>query len=164
MIKSSQSLIFFATSILSTLFLFVYYLYSTASYAVNSSLKRSNQRVDMIVFALFFAIVVLYYLTRTSDDKTYILSYMLQTTKETLDKLSTLIYMTLLLGVFYVVLYFAKIPMSADRKPFSIHFFEMKLYAVIVTCSIVQFFSRFLGIALIDDLYDLVVKHFPYLK
>ena len=160
MIKSSQSLIFFATSILATLFLFVYYLHKTAS----SVVRRSNQKVDVVIFALLFSAIALYYISRSAEDKTHILSYMLYTTKETLDKLSTPLYMAALLGVFYVVLHFAKVPMSEDRKPFSVHFVEFKLYAVIATCLIVQAFSRLLGIAVIDDLYAWVVKHFPYLR
>ena len=160
MIKSSQSLIFFLVAFLATLYL-VFYLYRTYS-VINDSLNQYTQKVDIVVYGLLYVVAILYYVTLSLNDQTYILSFMLYSTKVLFDAFSTLVYTIAALVAFYFIIYFAKIPMGADTKPSSVHLLETKLCIIIVTCLIVQFFSWVLRINVVDDVYDFIVEYFPY--
>ena len=161
MIKSSQSLIFFLLAFLATFYV-VFNLYTSYS-TLTDALSRTNQMIDAVVYVLIFMVSGVYYAQLNVYDQTNILSCGLYTTKVLADSFSTLIYTVAALFVFYGSIYLAQIHMSLQNKPFSIGLVETKLWIIIVTCLIVQFFLCFLGVAVVDDVYNFLVKYFPYL-
>ena len=119
---------------------------------VGSQLALSRA-IDFIVIGLFLFILFTSYFSLSEDDKNHLFAYILQWSKDFWNDPKTVIELALSLVLFYAFVYLLRVPMTVETRPISVAFIENKLWILLATQVILDFFKYMFGIHIIDILF-----------
>jgi len=117
-----------------------------------------SKSIDFIVVGLFLILVVWSYFSLSEADKQDLLGYGWQWTRDYFNTPSSGFSLILMIIAFYVIIYLFRIPMTEETKPMSIYFLENKLWILLATIAIVDFFKYVLKINLVDMVMGTTTK------
>ena len=109
---------------------------------------------DYIFFGFLFIYIFLLYNSISDKDQTNIISNLIEMTIDWYNDPITLPSSILFLIVFYFAIYLLELPMNDEFKPYSIHFLESKIWIVLVTVLIFNFFKYLFGVNILITLYE----------
>ena len=119
---------------------------------INSQLALSRS-IDFLILGIVFLILVSSYYSLQSNDKQSLVSDILLWTKNFYNDPTTPFSLLITILFFYIIVYLIRIPMTSETKPISISFIENKLWVVLLSVIIVEFFKYVLNISIIDLIY-----------
>ena len=114
------------------------------------SLTRS---IDFLFLILFVLILYFSYYSLKNDEKNDLIGYILKWTKDFYNNTTTFFSLLITILLFYMVVYLCHIPMTKETKPFSMSFIENKLWILLLTVFIVDFFKYVFNISIVDLIY-----------
>ena len=119
---------------------------------VNSQLALSRT-IDIFISVIFIIILVVFYYSLNQTEKHDIIGQMLLWTKNFFDDPTTPFTFTILILIFYTLIYVCGIPMTPETKPFTIGVIESKLFIVLICVFIINFFKYVFGISLMNLMF-----------
>lgn len=117
-----------------------------------------SKSVDFILVGLLLILTIWSYFSLSEADKQDLLGYGWQWTRDYLNTPSSGFSLILMIIAFYVVIYLFRIPMTEETKPVSIYFLENKLWILLATIAIIDFFKYVLKINLVDIVMGTTTK------
>ena len=112
-----------------------------------------SRAIDFVVIGLFIFMLFASYFALSEDDKNHLFAYILQWSKDFWNDPKTIIELSLSIILFYALVYLCRIPMTYDTRPLSIGFMENKLWILLATQVILDFFKYVFGIRIVDIIF-----------
>jgi len=133
----------------------IYFLLGTFFKSENNTgaelwLSRS---IDIIILGVFLVFLIGGYYSLSSDDKSNLISYLWQWTHDWMNNPVEIFNVAIFTIVFYISIYFLRIPMSDATKPITISFLENKLWILLATFIVIDIFKYGLNINLVDMVF-----------
>jgi hypothetical protein len=111
--------------------------------------------VDMTVFFIIIAIMVLYYVSLSDDDKNTFFADFKKGARDYFNNTYSILEVVVFIVLFYLGVYLLKIPMTYPDKSISITLFESKAFVWLFLLVAVQFFKYVLDIRIVDHIYNI---------
>lgn len=119
---------------------------------MNSQLNLSRT-IDVFIFGIVLIILVMVFYTLMQSDNKNIITQLLLWSKAFFDDPTTPFTFTIFIFIFYTIIYLCGIPMTPETKPLSISIIEQKLFIVLITVFIINFFKYVFGISLMNLMF-----------
>lgn len=143
-------------------FLLIYYVifYLVRSFYKNDSdpFKEKlalSRGIDIFIYGLIIILIVYSYWLLSEDDKTNLIGYLLNFTQEFYNNPNTFFNCFIFIIIFYCFIYLCGVPMTKETQPTSIYFIEQKLWILLITVIIIDFFIYILGIPIVDMIFGI---------
>jgi len=138
------------TMMMTIAFLGVYF----SIFAIMSMLGIGGFMVDTVVLIVVLVLLALYYFSLDQSEKDSYFKDLAKGTRDYFNNAYSILEVVIFIALFYLGTYILKIPMNSE-KPISISFLESKAFLWLVILVFVQFFKIFLGIRIVDMIYDM---------
>jgi hypothetical protein len=134
-------------------FLLIYFIlfYLIKFFSNDTTENPINSQLAMSRTIDFFILAMVFYNLMQSDKN--VITQMLIMTKEFFDNPTTPFTFIILIFIFYTIIYLCQIPMTPETKPLSISIIEQKLFIVLITIFIINFFKYVFGINLMNLMF-----------
>jgi len=109
-----------------------------------------SKAIDFLVIGVFIFLLFSHYFALSENDKNHLFGYILQWSKDFLNDPKTIIELILSIILFYAFVYLCNVPMTYETRPISIGFIENKLWILLATQIILDFFKYVFGINIVD--------------
>jgi len=109
--------------------------------------------LDVMIFGLLLFYVFTSYVNLNENKQKNYIHDNLKYTKEFINKTTSIFSVISFILGFYLCVYFLQIDMSYDKKPMSISFIDGSMWTVFIVLLICDFFSIFLNVSLVDNLF-----------
>jgi hypothetical protein len=110
--------------------------------------------LDISVLSFLFIFFLASYFSLEETDKEDILERISIRTRDFIDSRGSIFLMILFILFFYLAVYFSRIPMTADTKPYFIVFIENTSWILLILCIFVNFFSMIFKFSMIDSIFS----------
>lgn len=138
------------------IYLVIFYLiktfYRNDTDSFNESLALSRG-IDIFIFGLLIIIIIYSYWSLSEKDKQNLIGYGLNWTYEFYKNPNTFFNCVIFILMFYLFIYLCGVPMTKETRPLSIYFLEQKLWILLITVIIVDFFVYVLKIPIVDMIF-----------
>jgi DNA mismatch repair ATPase MutL len=138
------------TMMMTLAFLGVYF----SIFAIMNMLGIGGMMVDTVVLIVVLVLLALYYFSLDQSEKDSYFKDLAKGTRDYFNNAYSILEVVIFIALFYLGTYILKIPMNSE-KPVSISFLESKAFLWLVILVFVQFFKTFLGIRIVDMIYDM---------
>jgi hypothetical protein len=138
------------TMMMTIAFLGVYF----SIFAIMSMLGIGGMMVDTVVLIVVLVLLALYYFSLDQSEKDSYFKDLARGTRDYFNNAYSILEVVVFIALFYLGTYILKIPMNSE-KPISISFLESKAFLWLIILVFVQFFKTFLGIRIVDMIYDM---------
>ena len=150
--KSNFILFVYFLIVYLVLYFILGYFVKNSENPINSQLALSRS-IDFLILAIVVIVLYVSYFSIQSKDKESIVSDLLLWTKNFYNDPTTPYSLLITILFFYIIVYLIRIPMTKETKPISINFIEGKLWIILLTVLIVEFFKHVLHISIIDLIF-----------
>jgi len=138
------------------IYLVIFYLIKTFYRNENDSFKENmalSRGIDIFIFGLLIIIIIFSYWSLSENDKKNLIGYGLNWIYEFYKNPNTLFNCLIFIVLFYLFVYLFGVPMTKETRPISIYFLEQKLWILLITVIIVDFFIYILKIPIVDMIF-----------
>jgi len=138
------------------IYLVIFYLIKTFYRNDTDPLKENmalSRGIDIFIFGLLIIIILLSYWSLSEKDKQNLVGYGLNWTYEFYKNPNTFFNCLIFIVLFYLFVYLFGVPMTKETRPLSIYFLEQKLWIILITVIIVDFFIYILKIPIVDMIF-----------
>ena len=123
-------------------------------FAILSMFEIRGLIVDVVVLVAVLVLLALYYFSLDQAEKDSYFADLKKGTRDYFNNAYSILEVVIFIALFYLGTYILKIPMDSE-KPISIRFLESKAFLWLIILAFVQFFKIFLGIRIVDMVYDM---------
>jgi len=114
-----------------------------------------SRGIDIFIFGLIILITIYSYWSLSEKDKQHLIGYWMNFIQKFYDNPNSFFNTFIFIILFYCFVYFCGVPMTKETRPISIGILENKLWIVLITVIIVDFFIYVLNIPIIDLIFGI---------
>jgi len=138
------------------IYLVIFYLIKSFYKDDNDNFKETmalSRGIDIFIFGLLIILILYSYWSLSEKDKQNLIGYCLEWTHDFYSNPNTLFECLVFIVLFYLFIYLFGVPMTKETRPVSIYFIEQKLWIILISVIIVDFFVYVLNIPIVDMIF-----------
>jgi hypothetical protein len=112
-----------------------------------------SRGIDIFIFGLLIILIIYSYWSLSEEDKRNLIGYIIEWTHGFYNNPNTLFECLVFILLFYLFIYLFGVPMTKETRPVSIYFIEQKLWILLISVIIVNFFIYVLNIPIVDLIF-----------
>lgn len=112
-----------------------------------------SRGIDIFIFGLLIILIIYSYWSLSEKDKQNLIGYGLNWTHNFYNNPNTIFNCLVFIIIFYLFIYLCGVPMTKETRPLSIYFIEQKLWIILISVIIVDFFIYILNIPIVDMIF-----------